>query len=122
MSNTSETPKKKLSMAKVKNAKRHLKILQKKHHLSLRALAAKLGNVVTYQTLGRFISEKDYIPSDDKVRTALDLYADPNPYRNMPRWWARTPEALEQFNHTRANVKKLSDDTRREQFAYRKVK
>lgn len=117
-----EAPKKKLSMAKVKIAKRHLRTLQKDHQLSLRALAAKLGNSVTYQTLGRFISEKDYIPSDEKVREALDLYADPNPYRLMPRWWNRTPEALEQFNRTKASVKKMSDETRREQFAYREKK
>lgn len=120
MTRTMDAPKKRLSMAKVKKAKRHLRILQREHNLSLRTLAAKLGNVVTYQTLGRFIAERNYIPSDDKVRTALDLYADPNPYRIMPSWWSRTPEALAQFQHIKANVKKLSDDTRTEQFAYRR--
>lgn len=119
---TSETPKKRLSMAKVKNAKHHLRILHKKHNLSLRVLAARLGNAVTFQMLGRFISEKDYIPAGEQARTALDLYADISPYRVMPRWWNRTPEALKKFMHIKANVKEMYDKTKEEQFAYRRAK
>ena len=75
-----------------------------KKKLSLVGLAAELGNQITRQQLGRFIKEKDYVPTEERICELLDLYADPNPYRILPRWWERTPEALAAFNKTRAGI------------------
>jgi lambda repressor-like predicted transcriptional regulator len=112
MIDASKSPKKRLSMKRVKIAKKNLRHLIK-NGWSLRKLSDKLNNAVTYQTLGRVINEKDYIPAGEAVREALDLLELPNPYRILPRWYKRIPEALEYFNEKRMQIKSMSDGTKR---------
>jgi hypothetical protein len=75
-------------------------------------MAGMLGNKISFQSLGRFINEKDYIPKDAAVCDLLDLYADPNPYRGLPKWYRRTPEALNFFNTKRAQIKTMYDEAK----------
>ena len=95
----SDPQKLKLSRAKIKAAKKKLRHLQRDKNYSLRQMAAILGNKITFQSLGRFINEKDYIPSDEKVRSLLDLYADPNPYRGPPEMVQANARGIEFFQH-----------------------
>jgi hypothetical protein len=101
----------KLSQAKIKIAKKKLRHLQRDLNYSLRQMSAMLGGI-SFQSLGRFINEKDYVPKDPKVCELLDLYADPNPYRNLPKWYKRTQEALEFFNTKRAQIKTMYDEAK----------
>jgi hypothetical protein len=45
-----------------------------------------------------------------------------SPYSVMPRWWERTPEALRQFQHIRDQARIIANETREQQFAYKKKK
>jgi len=107
-----DPPKLKLSVAKIKIAKKNLRKLQRDNGYSLRQIAAVLKNKISFQSLGRFISERDYIPKDEDVCKLLDLYADPNPYRQLPKWYKRTPEALLFFNTKRQQIKDISDEAK----------
>ena len=107
-----ETQKSKLSKAKIKIAKKNLRKLQRDNGYSLRQLVGILGNGMTFQSLGRFISEKDYVPKDEAVCKLLDLYADPNPYRSLPKWYKRTPEALAFFNTKRIQIKQMYNEAK----------
>ena len=107
----------KLSKAKIKIAKKNLRKLQREHGYSLRQMAAKFGNDISFQSLGRFINEKDYIPKDQEVCRLLDLYADPNPYRQLPKWYKRTQDALNFFNEKRDQIKIMSDEAKRQRDA-----
>ena len=98
----------KLSRAKIKKRKTALRKLK----MSLRDIAKLYNNEVTFQTLGRFINEADYIPKDPKVCEVLGLYLDENPYRKLPRWYKRLPEALEFFNKKREQIKGMSESSR----------
>lgn len=109
-----DTPKLKLSKAKVRIAKKNLRELQRDKNLSLRQMAKILKNKITFQALGRFISEKDYIPKDEAVCKLLDLYADPNPYRGLPKWYKRNPAALNFFNEKRMQIKQMSDTAKKQ--------
>jgi hypothetical protein len=120
MANTSSTSIR-ISKAKIAKRKAQLKRLHKIY--SWRKMAKHIFNdEIKFGTLERFVTDPDYVPQDVELLRVLDLITPPNPYRGMPRWWSRTPEALKEFMRTKDNVKKLSDDTRREQFSYRKVK
>ncbi|SRR5258706_14171532 len=115
-----ETPKLKLSKAKIKIAKKNLRKLQYDKNLSLRQMAAILKNKITFQSLGRFISEKNYIPKDEAVCKLLDLYADSNPYRSLPKWYNRTPAALNFFNTKREQIKEMSDKAKAQRKIFEK--
>ncbi len=115
-----DTQKLKLSKAKIRLAKKNLRELQKIHGYSLRQMARVLKNKITFQSLGRFINERDYVPKDEDVCKLLDLYADPNPYRGLPKWYARTAEALSFFNNKRAQIKQMSNDAKAEIYSTRK--
>jgi hypothetical protein len=115
----SDPQKMKLSRAKIKLAKKNLRKLQRDGY-SLRQLVAKLGNKITFQSLGRFINETEYVPANPLVCELLDLYADPNPYRGLPKWYKRTPEALDYFNTKRAQIKQMSDDAKRQRDSFAK--
>lgn len=43
-----------------------------------------------------------------------------SPYAIMPHWWTRTPETLAYYLKMKANVKRMVDDTRAEQFKHRR--
>lgn len=107
-----DTPKLKLSKAKIKIAKKNLRKLQQDRSLSLRQMAAILKNKITFQSLGRFISERDYIPKDEATCKLLDLYADLNPYRGLPKWYKRTPAALSFFNGKREQIQKMNNEAK----------
>lgn len=106
--------KQRLSQAKIKARKKQLRLLNGIER-SWRIIQRDYYPEVTYQTLNRFATDKKYVPADDKVRAALDLYADPNPYRGLPRWFKRTPEALHYFQTVRAHIKGMYDDAKAEQ-------
>lgn len=109
-----------LSRAKIKIAKKKLRHLQKDLNYSLRQIAAKFGNDISFQALGRFINEKDYIPKSEEVCKLLDLYQDPSPYRQLPKWYKRIPEALEYFNTKRTQIKHMSDEARSQRDSFAK--
>ena len=115
----SDPQKLKLSRAKIKIVKKKLRHLQKDKGYTLRQMAAILKDGISFQSLGRFINEKDYIPKDQEVCRLLDLYADPNPFRQLPKWYKRTQDALDFFNTKRDQIKKMSDEAKRQRDAGR---
>lgn len=107
----SDPPKLRLSRAKIALAKKNLRRLRKEGY-SLRKIAGILKDQISFQALGRFINERGYIPKDEKVCKLLDLYADPNPYRGLPKWYKRTPEALAFFNEKREQIKAMYNEAK----------
>lgn len=112
-------PKKRLSVKKIKAAKKRLRLLQKERGYSLRQMAKVLGGKISFQSLGRFIAEKDFVPASDRVRELLDLYQDPNPYRSLPRYIKRTPEALAYVTKKREQIKRMYDDAKAQRTAWK---
>lgn len=68
---------------------------------------------VSRSVLHRIATDKRYTPADEQILTALDLYRKPNPYRILPRWFKRTPEALEYVNTKREQIRQMGRETRR---------
>lgn len=106
-------PKIKLSRAKINARKKQLRLLNGIEK-SWRVVQRDYYPEVTYQTLNRFANDKKYVPADVDICKALDLFADPNPYRLLPRWYKRTQEALAYFNGTRTKIKEMFNDARAE--------
>jgi hypothetical protein len=106
------------SMAKAK--KKALALLRDKR--TWRQIAEEdYGNQIHYSVLCKFALKKgEYIPGDVNTQKLLGLITERSPYAIMPRWWARTPEALDAFANTRGKAKKLADDTREEQYKHRR--
>lgn len=103
----------KVSKRLVKKRKAELKRLHKIY--SWRKMAAEIyNNEVRFGTLERFATDPLYIPKDESLLQALDVLLPPNPYRSLPRWYHRTPEALMFFNTKRMQIKMMSDATRRQ--------
>jgi hypothetical protein len=103
-----------LSQAKIKALKKKLRLAISAGH-TLREMASSphfYNGSITFQTLGRFVHEKNYVPASIETCRVLDIIADPNPYRSMPRYFQRTPEALTWFLHKRELVKGIADETR----------
>jgi len=67
---------------------------------------------IKFGTLERFATDKDYVPKDEKLLNILEVMQAPSPYRGLPNWYKRTPEALEFFNTKRAQIKKMSVETK----------
>lgn len=111
-----------LSKSKISKRKAQLKRLHKIY--SWRKMARDIfNNEIKFGTLERFVTDPDYVPKEIELLRVLDLLPPPrSPYHVMPRWWNRTPEALERFMHTKAKAKEMYDNTKREQFSYRKTK
>jgi hypothetical protein len=98
-----------------KAALRALRVqLRRLHKLySWREMARDIyGGDVSHSVLQRLATDGNYTPADEKILTALDLIKKPNPYRALPRWYKRTPEALEYFNGKREQIKSMSDDAK----------
>lgn len=70
------------------------------------------GGKVSFQVLGRFAKEKDYVPVDEEVLKALDLITPPNPYRVLPRYFQRTKEALAFYRHQGDLIRKAGADAK----------
>jgi hypothetical protein len=105
-----------LSQAKIKSLKRKLKLAIRAGH-TLREMADSphfYNGAITFQTLGRFIHERDYIPAKYETCKTLDILADANPYRILPRWYYRTPEALAYFNGIRLKIKTMFDEAKKQ--------
>ena len=107
-------PKKRLSMAKIKKRKRQLRLLYGIEN-SWRIIQRDYYPEVTFQTLQGFADPKrKYIPASDEVREALDLYADHNPYKTMPRWYKRIPAALEYWQETKIKIKGMYEEAKKQ--------
>jgi hypothetical protein len=107
--------KQRLSQAKIKALKKKLHNAILSGH-TLREMASSphfYNNAVSFQTLGRFAKEKNYVPASMEICRALDIIADVNPYRNLPNWYYRIPEALEFWNRKREQIKEMSVNTKR---------
>jgi len=85
--------------------------LKRLHSLySYREMSEQIYNSeVSHSVLQRLATDKGYTPADVNILQALDLIRKPNPYRVLPRWFKRTPEALEYFNRKRAQIRTMSD-------------
>ena len=78
---------------------------------------------VTAGTLNRFAnSHGEWLPKDEEILKKLGLLTVRSLYAIMPRWWKRTPEALEHFKHIRDQARGIANETRISQQAYKKVK
>jgi hypothetical protein len=103
-----------LSQVKIKALKKKLRDAIRAGH-TLREMAGSPlfynGNV-SFQTLGRFANERSYIPASYETCKALDILADPNPYRGLPKWFQRTQAALDFFNGKRAQIKQMSNEAK----------
>ena len=112
------TPKLKLSQRKIKARKKQLRKLNDIYK-SWRKVQHVFYPEVSYQALNRFANDKKYVPANVEVLKALDLYADPNPFRQLPKWYKRTQDALNFFNEKRDQIKKMSDEAKRQRDAGR---
>jgi hypothetical protein len=110
-----------LSQAKIKALKRKLRMAISAGH-TLRDMATSphfYNGAVTFQTLGRFVNEKDYVPAGLDVCKALDIIAEPNPYRSLPKWYKRVPEALQFFNTKREQIKQMNQEAKQQRYKNR---
>ena len=99
-------------MAKIKKRKTQLRLLYGIEK-SWRNIQRDYYPEVSFQTLQAFADKKrGYIPASDVMRVALDLYADQNPYRGLPRWYKREPGALDYWNGIKARIKKMQADAK----------
>lgn len=81
---------------------------------SWRKIAAEYyGGKIKHGTLQRFATDPQYIPADETLIDVLDLIVPPNPYRSLPRWYRRIPEALEYYNGKRAQIASMSAATKK---------
>jgi hypothetical protein len=104
----------KLNQAKIRKAKSQLRRLHKVVK-SYRIIARDYyGGEIKFGTLQRFTEDKNYIPKDGKLLNVLGLITPPNPYRNLPRWYKRIPEALAFFNRKREQIREMSRETKRQ--------
>lgn len=100
-----------LSQVKIKALKKKLHGAIAAGH-TLREMASSplfYNGAITFQALGRFVNERDYIPANLATCKALDILADPNPYRGLPKWYKRNIEALNFFNTKRMQIQQMSD-------------
>lgn len=74
-------------------------------------------------TLNRIAnSHGEWLPKDEGILAKLQLLTVRSPYAIMPRWWERTPEALQRFKYIRDQARIIANETRDAQFAYKKGK
>lgn len=76
---------------------------------------------IDQSTLSRIARSKGtWLPKDETILSKLGLLTTRSPYAIMPRWWERTPEALQMFLYTRNQARIIANETRAAQFAYKK--
>jgi len=109
------TSKKRLSVAKIKKRRQQLRLLYGLEK-SWRVIQRDYYPEVSFQMLQAFTDGKR-IPANDKDREALDIYADPNPYRGLPRWFKRIPEALTFRETKKAQIKHMHDTAKQQRKA-----
>ena len=102
-----------LSKSKIAKRKRELNRLHKIY--SWRKMAADIyGGEIKFGTLERFATDKDYIPKDVHLLSVLELVTPPSPYRILPKWYKRSPEALSFFQGMREKIKGMYDEARKQ--------
>jgi len=105
-----------LSKSLVRKRKAELNRLHKLY--SWRAMAKDIyGGEIKFGTLERFATDKKYIPRDNDLLNILGVMIARSPYRILPKWFNRTPEALEFFNHVRSQIKFMYNEARAQQKA-----
>ena len=96
-------------------------LLRQNKEIPWRELSKTYG--VAAGTLNRIAnSHGEWLPKNEAILSKLELLTVRSPYAIMPRWWARTPEALQHFKHIRDQARIMGNETRNAQFAYKKVK
>lgn len=92
-------------------------IRENRNGRSWREIAAQdYDNQVHFATLNRIaINKGEWLPRDETVLELLGLIVKRSPYAIMPRYFQRTPEALNWFLHKRNLAKGIADETRRAQ-------
>ena len=94
-------------------------LLRQNKEISWRALAKTYG--VAAGTLNRIAnSHGEWLPKDETILCKLGLLTVRSPYAIMPRWWKRTPEALQHFKYIRDQARTIGNDTRMSQNEYKK--
>jgi len=80
-------------------------------------------NKIDQSTLSRIARTKgEWLPKSSELLNLLGLLTVRSPYAIMPRWWERTPEALQHFKYIRNQARGIANETRISQQAYKKVK
>jgi len=96
-------------------------LLENRNGTSWRALSRTHG--IAAGTLNRIAkSGGKWLPKDETVLEKFGLMKERSPYAIMPRWWERTPEALQHFKYIRNQARGIANETRISQQAYKKVK
>ena len=61
---------------------------------------------IKHGVLHRFATKPGYIPADPEILEELGLIKKPNPYRPLPKYYKRTPQALAYYQHTADLIRK----------------
>lgn len=108
-------------VSKTRARKLAISLLRQSKKSTWRELAEVYG--VKAGTLNRIANSRGaWLPKDESILEKLGLLTVRSPYAIMPRWWKRTPEALRMFRYIRDQARILSNETRNQQFAYRRKK
>lgn len=87
---------------------------------SWRKIAKEIyGDEIKFGTLERIAKDKTYIPKDVNILNALEVMVTPSPYRVLPKWYKRIPEALGYFQSTRHKIKEMYDEAKRQAMSIR---
>lgn len=107
-----------LSKALVRKRKAELKRLHKIY--SWRVISKDFyEGKIKFGTLERFATDLTYIPKDKILLDLLEVMKTPSPYRTLPKWFKRTPEALEYFNTKRSQIQALGNEAKRQRHGKR---
>jgi hypothetical protein len=102
-----------LSKSLVRKRRAELKRLHKIY--SWRVIARDFyDDQIQFGTLQRFATDRTYTPKDPSLLDLLGVMVTPSPYRQLPKWFKRTPQALEYFNTKRAQIQTLSNEAKRQ--------
>ena len=66
------------------------------------------GSEIKHGVLNRFANDPKYIPTDEFILDALGLIKQPNPYRVLPKYFERTPQALAYYRRTQGLIREAS--------------
>ena len=68
---------------------------------SWRVLAREIfQDKIKHGVLNKFAMKPHYVPADPEILEELGLIKKPNPYRPLPKYYKRTPQALAYYQHT----------------------
>lgn len=112
-----------IASSKAKKLARRL-LSENRNGRSYRTIAREdYRDEIDQSTLSRIARTKgEWLPKSHELLELLGLLTIRSPYGIMPRWWKRTPEALERFVYVRNQARIIANETRASQYAYKKVK